>query len=186
MIVWWVGSVVSFIVLVELLRKKFGKKNRIIPSYQGFRVVITGASSGIGKELALQYAQKGCRLLLAARRTNLLEEVREECLRRGSPEVLLQSTDVTKVDQCRALINVAAEHWDGEIDLLVLNAGRSCIVEFANVGIEAISEITELNVYGCFYPSYFALPLLRKARGTILAISSQAGVAWSPLRTIYS
>lgn len=185
-LLWWLGSVLSFLALVEGVNHWINKKNvKPITSYKGFKVVITGASAGIGKELARQYASKGCRLLLAARRTEMLEQVKAECERLGSPEVMIAQTDVTDMRQCEAMIQHATNQWDGEIDLLILNAGRSCIVEYAKTPIGAVKEITELNCYGCFYPTWFALPALRKAHGRILVLSSVAGIAWTPMRTIY-
>src|SRR3989338_3284183 len=185
MLLYWLVGVVAFFAVVEGVRSRLGRMKQPISSYRGFRVLITGASSGIGKELALQYAAKGCRLILAARRTQLLEEVRVECLQRGAAGVLLSPTDVTELEEVRAMVQLAADSWDGGIDLLVLNAGRSCVSEYANLAIGAGREGVELNVYGGRYPTDYALPHLRKAGGTILAISSLAGIGWSPMRTVY-
>ncbi len=84
-------------------------------------IVVTGASSGIGREVALQYARRRCRLVLAARQREPLEAVVALCKSAGS-EAIAVATDVTKEEQCKALMEAAVQAY-GTIDILVLNAG---------------------------------------------------------------
>ncbi|HEY0135857.1 MAG TPA: SDR family NAD(P)-dependent oxidoreductase, partial [Nannocystis sp.] len=84
-------------------------------------VVITGASSGLGRATAYQLAEHGCRLVLAARRVDELEKTAEGCRERGS-EALVVETDVTSEDAVNRLVAAAIDRW-GRIDLWINNAG---------------------------------------------------------------
>src|SRR5687767_11330529 len=94
-------------------------------------VIITGASSGIGAEMARQLADQGAKLVLAARRVEQLEAVAAECRVRGA-EAIVVPTDVTDEAQCRALIEAAAAHY-GRIDTLIANAGTGDPRSFENM-----------------------------------------------------
>ena len=100
-------------------------------------VIITGASSGIGKELALQLAGQGAKLALAARHLDTLDLVVEQCVKRGG-EVLAVLTDVTDKNQCKQLIDRTIERY-GRIDTLINNAGLSMWARF--------EEITDLSLF---------------------------------------
>lgn len=102
-------------------------------------VVITGASSGIGKALALEYSKRRCRLVLAARSTNKLQEIAQQCTANGST-VLVVPTDVSQMGQCKTLINKTMKKF-GEIDLLVLNAGVSMHVPFDELEEKEMSKV---------------------------------------------
>ncbi len=87
---------------IKITRKLWEYKNKDkIISFENKVVVITGASSGIGKELALFYAKKKARLGLAARRKDAIEELKKECLRLGSPTVVCCECDVAKELDCK-------------------------------------------------------------------------------------
>ena len=103
------------------LYKTFGK-NQFQP---GSTVVITGASSGMGKELAFRYAKRNCNVVIGARRIEILEEIKNECeLKYGNTNVVPVAVDVSDESQSRRLIETAVEKFGG-IDLLVLCAGIS-------------------------------------------------------------
>src|SRR5512140_3531699 len=94
-------------------------------------VIITGASSGIGRELAYQLAAQGAWLSLAARTSERLESVRTECERRGGRAIAI-STDVSEPDQCDTLIRQTVEHFS-RIDMLINNAGMTMVANFEDV-----------------------------------------------------
>jgi short-subunit dehydrogenase len=145
-------------------------------------VVITGASSGIGRALAKEFASKGARLALGARRTELLENLRIEL--RGT-EILIKKTDVSNEDDCRILIEETVEKY-GQIDVLINNAGISMRALFEDVDLKVIRNLMDVNFYGTVYCTKFALPHLLKTKGSLVGVISIAGYVGLPGRTGYS
>lgn len=154
---------------------------------KGRGIVITGASSGIGEELAYQYAKQGSRLVLCARREGELKAVAEKCESLGAQLVHYTLADVSKTDDCKRLMEEAAEKCGGVIDMIVLNAGISMGVPFEDVADLAIfRRLMEVNYYGCVDCTHFALPFLKKStHAKILVISSLAGKGGVPHRSGY-
>ena len=137
-------------------------------------VTITGASTGIGRALALQLADQGAWLVLAARNTEKLENVAAECRRRGG-KALAVPTDVTEQRQCAKLIKQTLVTY-GRIDTLVNNAGigmRCRFDEIPDIGL--IEQIMRVNYLGSVYCTHYALPRLKQTHGRIVAISSASG-----------
>jgi len=148
-------------------------------------VVITGASSGIGRELALRLAAQGAKLSLAARRVKLLETVRAECERRGGKTIAVP-TDVTEQVQCESLMRKTVEAFGG-IDTLVNNAGISMWAPFEAVtDLSIFEKIMRVNYLGSVYCTHYALPHLKAARGQIVAVSSLTGKNGVPTRSGYA
>jgi short-subunit dehydrogenase len=148
-------------------------------------VIITGASSGIGRELARRMAVAGARLSLAARDVKRLEDVRAECQGLGA-KALAVPTDVCEPDQCAVLIRKTVEHFGG-VDVLVNNAGLSMWAEFEQIEDLTIFErIMRVNYLGSVYCTHYALPHLKKSRGRIVGISSLTGKTGVPTRTGYA
>ena len=145
-------------------------------------VVITGASSGIGRALAKEFAAKGARLSLGARRTELLNELKSE-LRES--EILIHKTDVSQEDDCRLLIEETVKHF-GQIDVLINNAGISMRALFEEVDLKVIRQLMDVNFYGTVYCSKYALPYLLKTKGSLVGVISIAGYVGLPGRTGYS
>jgi NADP-dependent 3-hydroxy acid dehydrogenase YdfG len=98
--------------------------------FSGKVVIVTGASSGIGQQLALQLANDGAKLALAARNVQKLEHVARECHQRGA-QALVVATDVTQQSQCENLINHTVEAF-GCIDTLINNAGITLCARFCS------------------------------------------------------
>lgn len=154
-------------------------------AYTGKVVVITGASSGIGRALALGLAEQRPRLVLAARSQGALEEVARACQARGA-DALAVPTDVTSQEACRNLVHQAVERFK-VLDALVNNAGVSMIARFDELADLSVYEnIMKVNYLGCVYPTYFALPHLKASRGQIVVVSSLAGITGVPTRTGYA
>ena len=124
-------------------------------------VVLTGASAGIGREMALQLAAQGARLVLAARGAEKLEEVAEACRARGA-KVLAVPTDVGAEEECRRLIERAVEEH-GRIDTLVNNAGIGMWARFDEMtSLAPFEQIMRVNYLGSVYPTFYALPHLKR------------------------
>jgi short-subunit dehydrogenase len=147
--------------------------------------VITGASKGIGAELARQLAAKGARLVLAARSIDELEAVAKQCEAAGAKAIAVR-TDVAVEADCRALVEAAMRAF-GRIDTLVNNAGMTMWARFEDVkDLSILERIMQVNYMGAVYCTHHALPYLRASKGRIVAISSLAGRTGVPTRTGYS
>ena len=148
-------------------------------------IVLTGASSGIGRELALQLAAEGARLVLASRGRDRLEEVAASCRERGGTATAV-ATDVGEEDQCRRLIDACvAEH--GRLDTLINNAGRTMWSLFEDLEtLQPFEEIMRVNYFGSVYCTYYALPHLKVSRGRIVGVSSLTGKTGVPTRSGYA
>ncbi len=151
-------------------------------------VVITGASDGIGAEMARQLAASagaGLALVLAARNAAQLESVAGECAALGA-QTLVVPTDVGVQIQCRRLVVSAVERF-GRIDVLVNNAGRSAHALFEEVeDLSWYEELMRVNLWGSVWCTQAALPALKASQGRIVAVSSLAGLVGVPGRTAYS
>lgn len=145
-------------------------------------VIITGASSGIGRALAKEFAAKGAKLSLGARRTEMLEELKIEL---PGTEILISKTDVSKEADCEALIEKTVQHF-GKIDVMINNAGISMRALFEEVELDVIRQLMDVNFYGTVYCSKYALPYLLKTKGSLVGVISIAGFVGLPGRTGYS
>jgi short-subunit dehydrogenase len=151
-------------------------------------IIITGASDGIGAEIARQLARKqgaGVALVLAARNAAALDQVAAQCAAFGA-QTLVVPTDVSVQAQCVALIGAAVARF-GVIDTLINNAGRSAHALFADVpDLAWYEELMRINLWGSVWCTHAALPYLTQSRGRIVAVSSLAGLIGVPGRTAYS
>lgn len=143
-------------------------------------VVITGASSGIGKALALEALARGAQIALCARNpANLHSAFRE------GENILLYRADVSKEEDCRNFIEAAMEKY-GRIDVLINNAGISMRALFDEVKLDVIRELMDINFWGAVHCAKYALPYVMQHKGIIASISSIAGYRGLPARTGYS
>jgi short-subunit dehydrogenase len=148
-------------------------------------VVITGASEGIGAELARQFAAHGAWLTLGARRPHELDLVAQDCISAGGRAVLIP-TDVTDPAQCEHLMQRAVEAY-GKIDVLVNNAGVAAHFNFADTtDLTVFDTVMRVNYLGAVYCTHYALPFLRASRGRIAVLSSLAGKTGVPSRAAYA
>ena len=148
-------------------------------------IIITGATSGIGRELAYQLAEQGAWLSLAARDTSRLDAVQQECITRGG-KALTVPTDVGYELQCAALIERTVETF-GRIDMLVNNAGLSMWAKFDEItDLSMFETIMRVNYLGSVYCTFYALPHLKERKGLIVGISSLTGKIGVPTRTGYA
>ena len=151
-------------------------------------IIITGSSDGIGAEIARQLAAshgKHVALVLAARNPVLLQAVAADCAGHGSA-TLVVPTDVGIEAQCRQLIADTLAKF-GRIDGLINNAGKSAQALFEEVeNLAWYEELMRINFWGSVWCTHAALPHLKAARGSIVAVSSLAGLIGVPGRTAYS
>jgi len=147
-------------------------------------IIITGATSGIGKALAYECASRGARLVLSARNNEKLMEISEDLLRTGI-RVLPVKADVSVEEDCRELIRKTVAEF-GNIDVLINNAGISMRALFEEVDLVVLRKLMDTNFWGTVYCSKFALPYLLKSKGSLVAVSSVAGYKGLPGRTGYS
>ena len=148
-------------------------------------VVITGASDGIGRELALQLAEQGAWLALAARDEGKLELAAADCRARGGRAVAIP-TDVGDAAQCRRLIDRTVKEY-GRIDTLVNNAGISMWARLDEVtDLAPFETMMRVNYMGSVWCTHAALPHLKRSRGRIVGVSSLTGRAGVPTRSGYA
>ncbi len=148
-------------------------------------VIITGASSGIGRELALQLADQGAWLALAARNREKLGQVAESCRARGG-RALVVPTDVSEQSQCRNLVERTVAEF-GRVDMLVNNAGISMRAAFEDIeDLAPFENIMRVNYFGSMYCTMYALPHLKHSGGRIVGISSLTGKTGVPTRSAYA
>jgi len=145
-------------------------------------VIITGASSGIGKALAEKYASEGFNLVLAARRIERLNALKDKL---DNVEVLSIKTDVSKEEDCKNLINSAVEKF-GKIDILINNAGISMRASIEDVEIKVLHRLMDVNYWGTVYCTKYALPYILKQKGSVVGVISTGGYIGLPGRTGYS
>lgn len=132
-------------------------------------VVITGASSGVGRAAALEMAKHGAKVVLAARREEALKEVADECVALGS-EALVMPTDVTDAGQMNTLAAMA-QHWGGKLDVWINNAGLLAAGAFEQTPVSIHHKVIETNLIGYMNGAYAALPHF-KAQGQGLLINN--------------
>lgn len=140
-------------------------------SIAGKTFVITGASSGFGRGVALELASHGANVVLAARRTELLEEVAAEAKAAGGTPLVV-TTDVGKAEDVQRLAEAAVGQF-GRIDVWINNAGVGAIGRFWDIPLEDHSRLIDVNLKGVIYGSHAALRQFRtQGGGTLVNIGS--------------
>jgi short-subunit dehydrogenase len=147
-------------------------------------VVITGASSGIGRAAALMLAERGASLVLAARNQSVLDEIVAEVIRRGGHAVAIP-TDVADPTQVERLAEEAISRF-GRIDTWVNGAAMSVYALVEQLTYDEMRRVVEVDLLGTMYGAKAVLPHLRQSRGTLINISSVMGKVPIPLQAPYS
>ena len=148
-------------------------------------VIITGASSGIGKALAIEFASRGANLVLAARQYVALCELTESLIKQYGIKALAVQCDVSVEDDCDQLIKQAILTF-GKIDILINNAGISMRALFKDTDLKVLKTVMDVNFWGTVYCTKYALPHLLKSQGSLVGVSSIAGYKGLPGRSGYS
>jgi short-subunit dehydrogenase len=142
-------------------------------------VLVTGASSGIGRELGWQLGQCGAKLTLAARRQSALEDLAERVAKTGEPRPLVANCDVTRDGDVERAVAESVRHW-GKLDVVIANAGFGVVGAFKTLSIDDYRRQFETNVFGVLRTIYAALPEIEKTRGHVVVIGSVAGWTSTP------
>jgi len=146
--------------------------------------IITGASDGLGKVLALHHAAPGRSIVLTARSEDKLHAVAEACRERGA-DTLVIPTNVSQQAACANLIERAVHHF-GRLDMLLNNAALSIEGRFADyVDLTPFESVMQVNYFGSLYCTHAALPYLKQTQGRIVAVCSLGGKFGLPLETGY-
>lgn len=144
--------------------------------------IITGASSGIGKALVLEWLGRGAKVVLAARNEEAMKDIVAGF---DADQYLIIPTDVGKEIECEQLIQAAVKRYGG-IDVLINNAGISMRALFADVDLAVIDRLMQVNFWGTVYCTKYALPYLLESKGSVVGVSSIAGYKGLPARSGYS
>jgi len=147
-------------------------------------VIVTGASSGIGRETALLFAKEQCRVVVTARRKDRLDELATEARRAGGDTLVVQ-TDVSDEEQVKGLVQQTAGRF-GRLDILINNAGFGLFAKIEDTTVEELQTIFATNFLGTFHAIKAALPIMRRQKqGHIVNVSSVAGKRAFPLSGAY-
>ncbi len=147
-------------------------------------IIITGASSGIGKALAFALAKKGNKLVLAGRNKEKLNAVLQK-MNEVNISAISIVTDVCKKEDCKNLIHKCITEF-GRIDVLINNAGISMRALFNESDLEVIDKVMNTNFWGTVFCTKYALPYLLQSNGSLVGVSSIAGHIGLPERSAYS
>ncbi len=148
-------------------------------------VIITGASSGIGRALAVEFASRGAHLVLAARQYVALCELTESLIKQYHIQAVAVQCDVSVEEDCDLLIKQAILTY-GKIDVLINNAGISMRALFNDADVSVLKSLMDVNFWGTVYCTKYALPHIIKTKGSVVGVSSIAGYKGLPGRTGYS
>ncbi|ORX46520.1 NAD(P)-binding protein [Hesseltinella vesiculosa] len=200
-------SLVLLTALLQWRRRSQPARVRAVPINKE-KVLILGCSSGIGKALALQYAQRGAHLILVARRRDLLQQLEQQCREAGSTMVLSHCANVTDLDQMDQLFAVVRDKF-GQLDTMIYCAGAISVQPFMDLcGIhvhhqagavqvtvedrrdqvdKAVQRILDINYRAAVHATRLGLPLLLPSvQPNLMVVSSMAGKVGAPTRSLYS
>lgn len=144
-------------------------------------VVVTGATSGIGEALVHEFVKVGAKVVMAARNEEKLAEMAHTL----GNNVTYSRCDVSNEVECREMIENGVRIFGG-IDIIICNAGLSMRALFDNVELTVLHKLMDVNFWGCVNCTKYALPYIQKSHGSIVGISSVAGIHGLPARTGYS
>jgi len=151
--------------------------------FEGKVALVTGSSKGIGKAVARKLLKKGATVVLNGRNSKTLEKARQELSGSGN-EVLAIASDVSDSEAFSKTLQQIIDRY-GKLDILVLNAGVSTYGDVESVTDEALQHVMNINTNGPFKCARLALPYIRKSKGSIVFISSLAGLHGLPNSSVY-
>ena len=152
---------------------------------KGKVVAITGASSGMGKAIAIELAKNGAKVVLGARRTEQLQQVVEEIKNKGGEASFAQIDVKDKADLVR-LVNTAVDQY-GKLDIIINNAGVSQLSRIDELDIDGWEEMIDINLKGVLYGMAAAIPIFKKQQsGHVVNIISTSGIKIVPMQGVYA
>jgi 3-oxoacyl-[acyl-carrier protein] reductase len=138
--------------------------------------IVTGASRGIGREIAFRFAREGAKVAICARNVDQLNSLRDEIKAAGLEEPYVVPTDVSKEDSIQSLVDSVIDKW-GEVDILVNNAGITRDGLLVRMSEEEWDEVMDANLKGAFLGTKaVAKPMMRQRHGRIINIASVIGL----------
>jgi short-subunit dehydrogenase len=156
-----------------------------IASYAGLTCLVTGASSGIGREIARELARRKALVVLTARRAERLTELATECRALGAPAAHVLVADLAVREEVERVAR-AAEAAAGPVDVLVGNAGFAVPGLFVKSDLERTLQMVRLNVDAALLLTHRLLPgMLARGRGGVLTVASVAGFLAAPIESAY-
>ncbi|WPO84358.1 SDR family oxidoreductase [Chryseobacterium sp. JJR-5R] len=152
---------------------------------KGKVVAVTGASSGIGKAIAVELAKNGAKVVLGARRTAQLQQIAEEIKSKGGDAIFAQIDVKNKADLVR-LVDTAVRQY-GKLDVMVNNAGISQLSRVDALDLDGWEEMIDINLKGVLYGMAAAIPVFRQQQsGHIVNIISTSGIKIVPMQGVYA
>ena len=151
---------------------------------KGKTVVVTGATSGIGKAIAFAFGLRGSKVFITGRNQAALDQTIAELTEK---QIIVRGllADASSEADNRAMIDEAVRSF-GSIDVLVCNAGISMRALFEDISLDAFRQVMDINFYGTVYAARFAMPHLLASKGSLVGISSINGHRATPARSAYS
>ncbi len=146
--------------------------------------IVTGASSGIGLALSQSLAQRGVKVVMAARTIDVLVKLEQEITSKGY-DALAIKCDVSNSEDCKRLVQNTIDKY-GKIDICICNAGISMRAIFDDVELDVLHKLMDVNFWGAVNCVKYALPYIQQTQGSIVGVSSVAGIHGLPARTGYS
>jgi len=147
-------------------------------------VIITGASSGIGKALAFSFGREGAKIVITGRKEIPLMEVSHELTNERIDNFAFISDVSIEADNAEMIKKTIQKY--GKVDVLINNAGISMRSMFADCDLNVIKKVMDINFYGTVYATKYALPYIKETKGSIVGVSSIAGYRGLPVRSGYS
>ncbi len=150
--------------------------------FQNKVVAVTGGTDGIGKALVQQLLHRGAKVATCARNYDKIYQLQSSS---QSSQLFAMTADVSKENDCKNFIAQTVESF-GSLDILINNAGISMRALFEELELETLHKVMDINFWGTVYCTKFALPYIKKNKGTIVGVSSVAGFRGLPGRTGYN
>lgn len=174
-------ATIGAVLLAFIIRDKFDPA-----SIKGKRVIVTGASTGIGEQMAYWYCKQGARVVVTARREAVLQQVVEKCKDLGAEEAFYMPLDMGRLNDTEALVKEAEKRFGG-LDFLILNHIYSNYNHLWGVDqIDRLQKIMDVNFRAYVALATYATPMLAESKGSIGVVSSVAGLIPAPLYPSYS
>lgn len=152
---------------------------------KGKVVAVTGASSGMGKAIAIELAKNGAKVILGARRTEQLEQLVEEIKSKGGEATFTKIDVKNKADLVQFVITAVAQY--GKLDVIVNNAGVSQLSRIDELDIDGWEEMIDINLKGVLYGMAAAIPFFKQQQsGHIINIISTSGIKIVPMQGVYA
>ncbi|OXB84432.1 UNVERIFIED_CONTAM: hypothetical protein H355_010859 [Colinus virginianus] len=162
-----------------------GRGNFSKEMLRGKRVLVTGASSGIGEQMAYHLARMGAHVLLTAWTDTKLEKVMEKCLDLGAASARYMSGSMENTAFAEEVVKEAENTWGG-LDMLILNHIGQTFYDFFNGDVAHVRKLMEINFLSYVAMTAAALPMLEESKGSIVVVSSVSGKVASPFVAPYS